>query len=339
MNLKAFLTLLQKGQFFLLLQITRLMKPFYQLGYIAALVEHGYFDILSAGPASLEKLMAESGINEKNGSAFHAWLQAGSRLKILRLDKGQYHLNGLAKSLAAIPENDALLAIIQEIATLHHKLILYTPEKLKSGEKWSLDDQDGEVVARSSRIVEPFQTAMIQSLFPKDEPVHLLEVGCGSGIYIKEAAMHNQRLTAVGVDLQEDVVEMARTNIKRWQVQDRVRIENGDIREKNYESEFDIVTLYNNIYYFPVPERVALLEHLKAFLKPGGSLILVTGCQGGQPLMEMLNLWGAATEGADRLPAPDEMAAQMQAAGFERVQAKNFMPGDSFYYFVGYRKG
>jgi SAM-dependent methyltransferase len=338
MNFKAFLTLLQKGQFFLLLQITRLMTPFYQLGYIAALFEHGFFDLLAAEPASLKKLMDETGINAENESALHAWLQAGSRLKMLRLDDGQYQLNGLAKNLSNIPENDALLAIIQEIATLHHKLILHTPAKLKSGEKWALDDQDGEVVARSSRIVEPFQTAMIQSLFPKDVPIRLLEVGCGSGIYIKEAAMHNQRLTALGVELQEDVAGMARKNLKGWQLQGRVRIESGDVREKKYESEFDIVTLYNNIYYFPVPERVALLEHLKAFLKPGGFLILVTGCQGGQPLMEMLNLWGAATEGADRLPAANEMVAQMQAAGFERVQAKNFMPGDAFYRFVGYRK-
>lgn len=82
---------------------------------------------------------------------------------------------------------------------------------------------------------------------------------------------------------------------------------------------------------------MALLEHLKDFLKPGGFLVLVTGCQGGQALMEMLNLWGAATAGADRLPMPDEMVAQMQAAGFEQVQAKNFLPGDSFYCFVGYR--
>jgi SAM-dependent methyltransferase len=338
MIFKAFLTLFKKGQIFLLLQITRLMTPFYQLAYIAALVEHGFFKVLTEGSASIEELMERTGISPKYQSALHAWLQAGLRLKQLKLGEGQYHLNGLAKNLVRIPENDALLAIIQETADLHYKLILHTPAKLMAGEKWALDDQDGEVVARSSRIVEPFQTAMIQNLFPKNESVHLLEVGCGSGIYIKEAAMHNSQLTAVGVELQEDVVEMARSNIKGWQLQDRVRIELGDIREKNFESKFDIVTLYNNIYYFPVPERVTLLEHLKGFLRPDGFLVLVTGCQGGQPLMEMLNLWGAATEGADRLPAPDEMVAQIQAAGFERVQAKNFMPGDSFYMFVGYRK-
>jgi len=337
MRIKAFLTLLQKGQLFLLLQISRLMTPFYQLGYIAALVEHGFFDLLTAGPASLEKLMDATGIDAEHGSAFRTWLQAGIRLKLLRLDEGQYHLNGLAKGLARIPENDALLAIIQEAANLHHKLILHTPSKLTAGEKWTLNDQDGEVIARSSRIVEPFQTAMIQSLFPKDDPIRLLEVGCGSGIYIKEAAMHNSQLTAVGVELQADVAEMARKNLKGWQVEDRVQVEQGDIREKNFELEFGIITLYNNIYYFPVSERVALLTHLKDFLKPGGFLVLVTGCQGGQALMEMLNLWGAATAGADRLPAPDEMVTQMQAAGFKHVQAKNFLPGDSFYYFVGYR--
>jgi hypothetical protein len=66
-------------------------------------------------------------------------------------------------------------------------------------------------------------------------------------------------------------------------------------------------------------------------------LLLVTGAQGGQPLMELLNLWGAATEGCDRLPDPLEMVTQMQAAGLQNVHSRNLLPGDSFYAFMGYK--
>jgi 4-hydroxy-2,2'-bipyrrole-5-carbaldehyde O-methyltransferase len=41
------------------------------------------------------------------------------------------------------------------------------------------------------------------------------------------------------------------------------------VREKAPDEPFDIATLYNNIYYFPVDDRVALLGHIRRFLGPG----------------------------------------------------------------------
>jgi len=184
--------------------------------------------------------------------------------------------------------------------------------------------------------VEPFQREAIDATFPATEPVALLEVGCGSGVYIKYAAERNLHLSAIGVELQPSVADMARRNIESWNLQERVKIESGDVRVKSFEHPFDIVTLYNNIYYFPVPERVALLGHIREYLRQGGFLVLITGCQGGQATMEILNLWGAATQGCDRLPHTEEMIHQMELAGFVNVKAKNLLPGDSFYMFVGF---
>jgi SAM-dependent methyltransferase len=262
-------------------------------------------------------------------------LQAGIRLKEIGLDDRGYTLEGISRKLARAG-NDSFLAIVQEATSLHHQLILETPQKLGKGERWTLDDQDGEVIARSSRIVEPFQREAIDATFPGAKPLTLLEVGCGSGIYLKYAAERNPQLSAIGVELQPSVAEMARHNIKSWGLGERVKIESGDIRNKTFDHPFDIVTLYNNIYYFPVPERVALLIHLRSYLKPGGFLLLMTGCQGGQAVTEILNLWGATTQGCDRLPDKEEMIKQLEAAGYVNVKAKNLLPGDSFYMFVGY---
>ena len=90
---------------------------------------------------------------------------------------------------------------------------------------------------------------------------------------------------------------------------------------------FDIATLYNNIYYFPVEEREALLAHIRSFLKPGGFLLLTTCCQGGSPGLGALNLWGAATRGAGRLPTEDELVHQLQQAGYGGVKTTNLVPG------------
>ena len=95
--------------------------------------------------------------------------------------------------------------------------------------------------------------------------------------------------------------------------------------------------LYNNIYYFPVEERAALLNHVGGFLKPGGFLLLTTCCQGGSIAAEVLNLWGAATCGAGRLPTEDELVNQLREAGYNTLKTKNLLPRDRFLSFQAFR--
>lgn len=333
MGIKAVFEIVKKKQLFPLLKLMKMITPSYRMAYITALLNNGYFRFLKDTSLSLDELMLAMGIEKEYSEEVKAWLQVGIYLKEISLKNGRYRLVGMSKQLAGIVENEALLAVIQEVATLHHNLIIETPDQLRDGKKWALNDQDGEMIARSSRILEPFQKEIINSVYPKAVPVQLLEVGCGSGIYIKQAAMRNPQLTAVGIDMQASVVELARQNIEKWGLQNRVTIESSDIREKDSDNSFDIVTLYNNIYYFPVIERVDILKHLRNFLKPGGSLILTTVCQGGS--MELLNLWGVTTKGCGRLPDVDEMVTQMENAGFENIKKKNLLPGDAFYMFIG----
>ncbi len=335
MRAKTLARLIRNGQLALLLKVSNWANGFYKLGYITSLFEHGFAEYLSSGPKSLDELSKFLNIGPDAYDALEAWLQVGVRLRVLKRSQGRYRLIGISAQLVQ-PENDALLAIIQEMTTLHHKLILDTPKRLQTGDLWTLQDQEGDVIARSSRIVEPLQHEVITSFFPSNGIVRLLEIGCGSGVYIKYAAEHNSHLTAIGVEMQDDVMAMARQNIARWGLQERVQILQGDIQELSFDNSFNIVTLYNNIYYFPVAKRVHLLRKLLYLLDSGGFLVLTTACQGGQPVSELLNLWGASTRGCGRLPYVDEMVKQMREAGFVRVQKKRLLPGDSFYAFVGY---
>ena len=167
--------------------------------------------------------------------------------------------------------------------------------------------------------------------------MRLLEIGCGSGVYLRYAAERNPSLTSLGMELQSAVAEVARTNLRGWGLEGRVKVEEGDIRSKSPGELFDIATLYNNIYYFPVKERVALLKHVARFLTPGGFLLLTTCCQGGSLGVEALNLWGAATNGAGRLPVEDELVSQLHQAGYSSVKTTNMLPGDRFMAFQAFR--
>ena len=336
MLLKPFFRLWRDGQFNALLGVGAGVESFYRLTWLFAAGEAGLLQRLASSPATFEALAEFVAVGGQGREALEAWLQLGVRLKLLQRGLSGYALRGLAVKLAR-PENDAALAFAEEAAGLHHKLIAATLPKLSTRELWTLADQDGELIARSSRILEAFQAEVIRRTFPASGAVRLLEIGCGSGVYLRYAASHNPSLTALGLELQPAVAEVARRNMAGWGVDNRVVIEEGDIRAKTPGERFDIATLYNNIYYFPVDERVALLEHVGSFVKPGGFLLLLTGCQGGSLGMEALNLWGAATRGAGRLPAEDEMVSQLRAAGYGRVKTMNLLPGDRFVAFQAFK--
>ena len=336
MLLKPFFRLLRDGRLTPLLSVGADLKSFYRLTYLAAAGEAGLLNRLAAGPATLNSLAEDFAVDARGTGALEAWLQMGIRLRLLSLGPRGYSLCGLARTLAQ-PENDSSLALVEEIGGLHHKLIAETLPRLRSKELFTLADQDGEMIARSSRIFEPFQAELIQSSFPAHGAVRLLEIGCGSGVYLRYAAARNPELTALGVELQPAVAEMARRNVREWMLEGRVKIEDGDIRARTPGEPFDIATLYNNIYYFPVEERVALLKHIAGFLRPGGFLLLTTCCQGGSLGAEALNLWGAATRGAGRLPAEDELVGQLHQAGYSMVKTMNLLPGESFMAFQAFR--
>jgi cyclopropane fatty-acyl-phospholipid synthase-like methyltransferase len=335
-SLKPFLRLYREGRLTPLLNIGASLKSFYKLTFLAAAGESGLLNLLAAGPATFDSLADFNSAAGQGREALEAWLQMGVRLKLLKVGPDGYTLRGLAKDLAR-PENDPALAMVEEVAGLHHKLIADTLPKLRTGQLWTLADQDGNLIARSSRILEAFQAEAIRGAFPKQGAIRLLEIGCGSGVYLRYATECNPSLTALAFELQLDVAEAARANLRQWGLESRVKVEAGDVRSKTPGELFDIATLYNNIYYFPVSERVDLLRHITGFLKPDGFLLLTTCCQGGSLGSEPLNLWGAATAGAGRLPREDELVSQLRQAGYSKLKATNLLPGDRFLSFQAFR--
>ena len=250
------------------------------------------------------------------------------------MDAGGYRLRSRIARALGLPANDAVLAFFEEALDLHQRLLLETPSRLRSGRRFTLADQDGALIARSSRIAEPILREAIDEAVPARGPLRLLEVGCGSGVHVKYAAERNPELSALCFELQPEVAEQARENLRAWGLAARSVVEAGDVRDREPKPEFDLLTLHQNIYYFPVAERVALLARLRGWLRPGGRILLTTVCRGGGPVNEILSLWGAITEGCGRLPDPDELVEQLRQAGYRDANARNLMPGQGFHRFL-----
>jgi SAM-dependent methyltransferase len=342
MNIKTLASLIKGGKALLLLRFKKLFTSFYRLCFFASMADSVILEQLSQGPVSVEDLGSELAKNPSFRNAKEAWLALGVRLGLLKMGDAGYSLRGfLAKRLAS-PENDAIRALVREVACLHHLYITQTPAKLEQGLLWSPAEQHseyGDLIARSSRTLEPFLFEVIDRIFPESDAIRLLEVGCGYAGYIIYAADRHSKLNAVGLELDAHVAEKARGNIQTRGLQDRVTITVADVRNYRAAELFDILTLYNNIYYFPVEERIELFKYLRGLLKPNGRILLTTGCMNGGIEFELVNLIHATTRGWGRLPDKDEMLQQLSAAGFQRNSAINLLPGNKYYAFTGYRPG
>lgn len=336
MHLKTTLSLVKTGRARLLWTITRLFAPYYRLSFLAAAISSGTLERLAGRRVAFDELAGDFARDAEVKPGFKAWLDVGVRLGELGEADDTYFLRGYLAKMLAKPENDEVAALVQEIASFHHRLILESPARFKEGKRWTRAEHDAEMIARSSRIMEPFMFQTIDWAVPANGPLRLLEIGCGSGTYLRYAAERNAEISGVGIDLDPVVAESTSESLRSWGLDRRFRIEMGDIRTREFERSFDIVTLYNVIYYFPHAERIDLFAKLASFQRPGGKLIVTTSCRGGSVGMRMLDVWTSSTSGLGPLPTPDEIVDQLRGAGFVDIQSKRIIPGEPYYAFVGH---
>ncbi|MFG2681640.1 methyltransferase [Streptomyces sp. NPDC048392] len=314
------------------------VEPVYRAAFLASAASSGVLGALAVRPCDLESLAERLGVAEEDRPRLREWLDMGIRLGDLGRREGCYKLRSLPAKALAQAGNDAIAAALEEVLRFHVPALLNGPRMLREGRRFALDDQDGLVIARSTRVVRPLVEEAIDRTLDRDTPVRLLEVGCGSGAYVRYAAALNPRLSALAVDLQQDVADSAAANMAEWGLTDRVETRRADLRTLDAQPQFDLVTLHNNIYYFPEDERVAALRRAHDLLAPGGRLLLTTSCKGGNIGLEALNLWFTYADFGGPLPRADELVDQLRQAGFGDVQATRIVPGEQFHAFTGTSK-
>ena len=331
MKLLTVIKLMTSGQASLMFNLLKTSNEFYRACFISTALSRGIYDNFIEGKASFEHLCQKMDVSNREG--LMAWLELGVSLGELKRVGNEFQIKGKTSRALLKSNNDAYKAFLQEVVNYHYVYVVDTPAMLRKHEWFPFDETPGELVARSSRISEPFIFEVVDAVVPRQGDFQLLEVGCGSGIYIQRACKRNPELRAVGLELQEKVADAARKNMKAWGLENRATIEYSDVRNYSSSQKFDLVTLHQNIYYFSVPERENLFRQLNDHLKPGGQVLLTTACQGGGPSVQGLNIWVATTTGYGPLPDPDQLCQQLKAAGFAEVKTKRLVPFESLWAF------
>ena len=110
----------------------------------------------------------------------------------------------------------------------------------------------------------------ISSVAPPRHYPHLLDLGCGPGIYAERFDTAGYRVT--GIDLSERSVDYARQSARKNSREITYRV--GDYLALDVCGQFDVVTLiYCDFGVLPTESRTRLLYHINTALRPGGLLI------------------------------------------------------------------
>ena len=147
-------------------------------------------------------------------------------------------------------------------------------------------------------------------------------------------------LTGQGLEIDGNVAEQARTNLRNWGFAERFQILVGDVHQPPPEltSSFDLITMYNLIYYIPEIQRKNLFQMLRARINPGGALALVSSFQsdGTDIGSANLNMATSSMIGCTPLPDLDTLQNQIKASGFKQVETNRLMTGSAMYGLIAY---
>ena len=99
---------------------------------------------------------------------------------------------------------------------------------------------------------------------------HILDAGCGSGVFSFELAKRHPEADVVGVELEQSLVDRANEVARRSGLAN-VRFEQGDVTKLDQNEAFDLIVSVDNFEH--VEDDIAAMRALCRALRPGGRLV------------------------------------------------------------------
>ena len=107
----------------------------------------------------------------------------------------------------------------------------------------------------------------------------LLDIGCGTGAFLRDVKRNHPRLGVTGLDLSAPYLDVARRRLQPWS---RARLIEGAAEAMPFaDEEFDIISCLYLFHELPGRVRRAVVAEIRRVLKPGGILIFVDSLQTG----------------------------------------------------------
>jgi 2-polyprenyl-3-methyl-5-hydroxy-6-metoxy-1,4-benzoquinol methylase len=126
--------------------------------------------------------------------------------------------------------------------------------------------------ARSMAPMMQMPANSIAAVFAGSNPIRVLDISAGHGLYGIAFAQHNPNATITGVDW-ANVLEVAKENAAKAGVGKRYSIIPGSAFDVDFGTGYDIVLIPNFLHHFDAATNEKLLRKVHAALTPEGMVI------------------------------------------------------------------
>jgi ubiquinone/menaquinone biosynthesis C-methylase UbiE len=293
------------------------------------------FDLLDAGPKTVEELAAASG-NSVRGLRALANALVGFNF-LTKTPEGRYALTPESATflVSSKPGYLGKFAEFSGLKMIHTWLPL--PEIVRTGKPNTAVNQQDEGAAFFQELVEPifamsYPATQIAGqalgLANAKTPVKVLDIGTGSGVWGIGLAQQSPQVSVTAQDL-PNVLDVTRQMAARFGVADRFRFLPGDFHTIDLGTGFNLVTIGHILHMESVDQNRQLLKRVAAAMAPKGTVVisefLVNQDRSGPPmgLIFAVNML-AHTENGDTFSF-EEISAWLKEAGL--VNARKIEPG------------
>ena len=176
---------------------------------------------------------------------------------------------------------------------------------------------------------------VIKQLELPDGPTRLLDVGGGHGTYTLLMCQKYRQLQGVILD-DFAGLETGRDRVQENDLQERVRLQKGDMFASDWGENFDMILLFNVLHQFDLEAGKQLLKKAYDALKPGGQVAVldqITGKISGSATKALIRLvalqYYLFADG--RVFSRDELSQRAGAAGLGDIRFHNLqrLPGNA----------
>jgi 2-polyprenyl-3-methyl-5-hydroxy-6-metoxy-1,4-benzoquinol methylase len=307
-------------------------QSFLRMHFMYAALESGLLEALTV-PSTREDLITK--LRAVRPQVLDAILDVGASVRELGYKNGVYSIKGKRSRALLGKDGDTLSAMVQANITYYSAAYRNAADRMRGGALGDDLKEMGSLVARFSKIAEPVIWELLTTLVSGKGSMRVLDVGCGSGIFMRTIHEANRNATGIGIDIDEGVVKQARENMEHWGLSERFGIIIGDIATPpvDLKGPFNLITLFNVLYCFPSETHFDLLQKLCSMLAPDGVLALAMHFKsnGRDPGAANLNMVNSSLKGLTPLPDLQSVIGLLEKSGFHETRAERLMPGSTFY--------
>ncbi|MGR7026175.1 SAM-dependent methyltransferase [Geodermatophilus sp. URMC 62] len=146
----------------------------------------------------------------------------------------------------------------------------------------------------------------------------VLDVGTGVGAIAAAVAEAAPGVRVVGIDVLDDVLDVARATVTDRGLTDRVTFRHQDVATLSDFAAYDLV--YLPAFFLPEDTLTTALPRIRQALRPGGWLVVAGHEPPREPLGRAVDTWRQAAAGCCTWDAA-ETGRRLASAGFAQVQA------------------